>query len=123
MLKVDLPIVRCRSHAPRVPSLGIYDDPGPEKWIRTSTWCRTHRGSLKWKRRISGDHAWLEGRAPPTGAYLPFGAGPRACIGQQASLLIATLAVAQMARSAHHEEDDAFSEDGFGLEPEESCTG
>ena len=55
MLKVDLTIVRCRSHAPRMSSLGIYDDPGLEKWISTSTWCRTHRWSLKWKRRTSGD--------------------------------------------------------------------
>jgi cytochrome P450 len=52
---------------------------------------------------------WLDGSARnlPQDAYLPFGAGPRSCVGRPFALLELTLVVATIARRFHLNEVDA----------------
>lgn len=46
---------------------------------------------------------WIEGPAPPRFAYLPFGAGPRVCIGQHFALAEAVLILATLVQRARFE--------------------
>lgn len=46
---------------------------------------------------------WLDGPAPPRFAYLPFGAGPRVCIGQHFALAEAALILATLMQRADFE--------------------
>jgi cytochrome P450 len=62
----------------------------------------------QWVVQRSGEHfadplrfeprRWLEGPAPPAGAYFPFAAGSRMCIGERFSMLEGVMALAVLAR-------------------------
>jgi cytochrome P450 len=68
-----------------------------------------HRHRLLWSRPESFDpRRFMPGAAPPERyAYLPFGMGPRVCIGAQFALTEATLVLAAMVQSFHIEYADS----------------
>jgi cytochrome P450 len=58
-----------------------------------------HRHARLWRDPHAFDPArFLDGEPPPRFAYLPFGAGPRVCIGAQFALTEATLVLAMLMR-------------------------
>jgi cytochrome P450 len=68
-----------------------------------------HRHRLLWSRPESFDpRRFMPGATPPERyAYLPFGMGPRVCIGAQFALTEATLVLAAMVQSFHIEYADS----------------
>ncbi|MEU1519812.1 cytochrome P450 [Streptomyces sp. NPDC005811] len=58
-----------------------------------------HRDPRWWQRPDAFDPArWLDGRSAPGAAYLPFGAGPRVCLGSPLALRQLTLATSRIAQ-------------------------
>ncbi|MGX1546890.1 cytochrome P450 [Streptomyces adustus] len=58
-----------------------------------------HRDPRWWERPDEFDPArWLDGRSAPGPAYLPFGAGPRVCLGSALTLRQLTLVTARLAQ-------------------------
>ena len=69
---------------------------GTQVWM--SQWC-LHRDARSYADPLSfRPERWIDGPAPPDGAYLPFGAGPRACIGKRFAQLEMVLVLATLAR-------------------------
>jgi unspecific monooxygenase len=68
-----------------------------------------HRHKRLWAEPERFDPArFLPGASPPERfAYLPFGAGPRVCIGAQFALTEATLVLASLIQAFHVERPDA----------------
>ncbi|MEW1777055.1 cytochrome P450 [Streptomyces sp. NPDC086777] len=69
-----------------------------------------HRDPRWWRRPDDFDPArWLSGRPAPGAAYLPFGAGPRVCLGSALALRQLTLATARLAQRFAIESPNASS--------------
>jgi cytochrome P450 len=70
----------------------------PGSVVFVSPWV-LHRDPRRWPDPERFDpERFAEGREPPSFAYLPFGAGPRLCIGKHLALLEAQLILATLAR-------------------------
>ncbi len=83
-----------------------------------------HRDPRYWDAPAAFDpERWLDGRAEEAdhaGAYLPFGAGPRKCIGQTFALTEATLVLATMLQRTRMSLAPGFTmvpDNGFSLRP------
>jgi cytochrome P450 len=80
--------------------LGGYDVPAGSLVIVSPWVVHRHPGAFADAERFDPGRFLPERRAEvPRGAYLPFGAGPRLCIGREAALVEGTLLLAALARA------------------------